>query len=116
MGQRKEFIIAAKETNDGSDKFTFFKDISQFASYVNSFEYNQQKIMLQMYSLETEQIKEVGVTPNSDWGGQGMLGADVVQGYLHTIPARTKYQWSEDELKFQQQYKEPQKDQISDTV
>ena len=58
-------------------------------------------MMLQMYSLETEQIKEVGVVPNSDWGGQGMLGADVVQGYLHTIPARTKYQWSEDELKCQ---------------
>ena len=27
------------------------------------------------------------------WGGQGMLGCDVVQGYMHKIPPRKKSVW-----------------------
>jgi hypothetical protein len=27
------------------------------------------------------------------WGGQGMLGCDVVQGFMHKIPARKKSVW-----------------------
>lgn len=27
------------------------------------------------------------------WGGQGMLGCDVVQGYMHKIPSRKKSLW-----------------------
>ena len=46
-----------------------------------------------MYDVETEKVSKVSINPNNEWGGQGLLGCDVVQGIVHNIPARKKQLW-----------------------
>eukprot|EP00117_Sycon_ciliatum_P033821 scpid57637/ scgid25941/ Golgi reassembly-stacking protein 2; Golgi phosphoprotein 6; Golgi reassembly-stacking protein of 55 kDa; p59 len=43
-------------------------------------------LKLYVYSTVTDACREVTVTPNSNWGGEGMLGCDIGYGYLHRIP------------------------------
>ena len=41
-------------------------------------------------------MRTLALRPESNWGGEGILGCDVVQGYLHGIPARRKSAWLPD--------------------
>lgn len=34
----------------------------------------------------SDNVREVTLTPNSSWGGDGCLGCDIGYGYLHRIP------------------------------
>ncbi|VDM08227.1 unnamed protein product [Wuchereria bancrofti] len=43
-------------------------------------------IKLYVYNTETDCVREVSLTPNSAWGGEGCLGCDIGYGYLHRIP------------------------------
>ena len=43
-------------------------------------------LKLYVYSTVTDACREVTVTPNSNWGGEGLLGCDIGYGYLHRIP------------------------------
>ncbi|KAK6105537.1 GRASP55/65 PDZ-like domain family protein [Brugia pahangi] len=43
-------------------------------------------IKLYVYNTETDSVREVSLTPNSAWGGEGCLGCDIGYGYLHRIP------------------------------
>ncbi len=36
------------------------------------------------------QVRVVVVLPSQSWGGEGCLGAEVVHGYLHTLPDRCR--------------------------
>lgn len=45
-------------------------------------------LRLYVYSITTESVREVIITPDRGWGGDGSLGCDVGSGYLHTLPAR----------------------------
>ena len=39
-----------------------------------------------MYNLDTDKCREVTVTPDDKWGGEGSLGCGIGYGYLHRIP------------------------------
>lgn len=41
-----------------------------------------------VYNVETDGCREVTITPNSNWGGDGSLGCGIGYGYLHRIPIR----------------------------
>ncbi|XP_036418280.1 Golgi reassembly-stacking protein 1a [Colossoma macropomum] len=44
-------------------------------------------LKLLVYNTETDACREVVVTPNGAWGGEGSLGCGIGYGYLHRIPA-----------------------------
>ena len=41
-----------------------------------------------MYNFDLDTVREVLLTPNSAWGGEGSLGCGIGYGYLHRIPIR----------------------------
>ncbi|MFH4980532.1 hypothetical protein AB6A40_007241 [Gnathostoma spinigerum] len=43
-------------------------------------------IKLYVYNVDMDSVREVTLTPNSAWGGEGCLGCDIGYGYLHRIP------------------------------
>ncbi|ETE72661.1 Golgi reassembly-stacking protein 1, partial [Ophiophagus hannah] len=45
-------------------------------------------LKLVVYNTETDSCREVFVTPNGAWGGEGSLGCGIGYGYLHRIPTQ----------------------------
>ncbi|XP_020846604.1 Golgi reassembly-stacking protein 2 [Phascolarctos cinereus] len=45
-------------------------------------------LKLYVYNTDTDNCREVIITPNSSWGGEGSLGCGIGYGYLHRIPTR----------------------------
>ena len=43
-------------------------------------------LKLYVYNIEVDSVREVTLTPNSSWGGEGCLGCNIGYGYLHRIP------------------------------
>ncbi|XP_070693763.1 Golgi reassembly-stacking protein 2-like [Pempheris klunzingeri] len=43
-------------------------------------------LKLYVYNTDTDNCREVVITPNGDWGGEGSLGCGIGYGYLHRIP------------------------------
>ena len=43
-------------------------------------------LMLYVYNTDTDRCREVTLTPNGAWGGEGSLGCGIGHGYLHRIP------------------------------
>ncbi len=43
-------------------------------------------LKLYVYNTETDHCREVSITPNGAWGGEGSLGCGIGYGYLHRIP------------------------------
>ncbi|KAF9359572.1 hypothetical protein BGX26_012016 [Mortierella sp. AD094] len=41
---------------------------------------------LHVYNVDTDEVREVVIVPNEEWGGEGLLGCDVGYGYLHRLP------------------------------
>ncbi|KAI4805283.1 hypothetical protein KUCAC02_009908 [Chaenocephalus aceratus] len=48
--------------------------------------HEEKELKLYVYSTDTDNCREVVITPNCDWGGQGSLGCGIGYGYLHRIP------------------------------
>lgn len=46
-------------------------------------------LKLYVYNSESDMTREVTLTPNAQWGGEGSLGSGIGYGYLHRIPIRT---------------------------
>lgn len=46
------------------------------------------QLKLYVYNFELDNVREVLLTPNSAWGGEGSLGCGIGYGYLHRIPIR----------------------------
>ncbi|XP_059199671.1 Golgi reassembly-stacking protein 2-like [Centropristis striata] len=44
------------------------------------------ELKLYVYNTDTDNCREVLITPNIDWGGEGSLGCGIGYGYLHRIP------------------------------
>uniref|UniRef100_A0A7E4VQR1 GRASP55_65 domain-containing protein n=1 Tax=Panagrellus redivivus TaxID=6233 RepID=A0A7E4VQR1_PANRE len=44
------------------------------------------QLKLYVYNVVDDQVREVTLTPNDTWGGDGCLGCDIGYGYLHRIP------------------------------
>lgn len=45
-------------------------------------------LKLYVYNTDEDSCREVSITPNSSWGGEGSLGCGIGYGYLHRIPIR----------------------------
>ncbi len=43
---------------------------------------------LYVYNSDTNSTREISLTPNIGWGGEGSLGCGIGYGYLHRIPTR----------------------------
>ncbi|XP_065655795.1 Golgi reassembly-stacking protein 2 isoform X2 [Hydra vulgaris] len=66
----------------GSD--TVLHDVDDFFSLVEQHE--NKALKLYIYNSETDGCREVTITPNSKWGGEGSIGCGIGYGYLHRIP------------------------------
>lgn len=45
-------------------------------------------LKLYVYNSDDDSCREVSITPNSQWGGEGLVGCGIGYGYLHRIPVR----------------------------
>ncbi|XP_067832821.1 Golgi reassembly-stacking protein 2-like isoform X2 [Heptranchias perlo] len=48
--------------------------------------HNGKPLKIYVYNTNTDNCREVIITPNSAWGGEGSLGCGIGYGYLHRIP------------------------------
>ena len=46
------------------------------------------QLKLYVYNVDLDAVREVLLTPNSAWGGEGSLGCGIGYGYLHRIPIK----------------------------
>lgn len=68
----------------GSDQI--LQESEDFFTLIESHEGKPLKLMV--YNSESDSCREVTVTPNAAWGGEGSLGCGIGYGYLHRIPAQ----------------------------
>ncbi|KAM5281100.1 LOW QUALITY PROTEIN: Golgi reassembly-stacking protein 1 [Ctenodactylus gundi] len=69
----------------GSDQI--LQESEDFFSLIESHEGKPLKLMV--YNSESDSCREVTVTPNAAWGGEGSLGCGIGYGYLHRIPTQS---------------------------
>jgi GRASP55/65 PDZ-like domain len=50
--------------------------------------HENKQLKLYVYNCDQDSCREVIITPNAQWGGEGCLGAGIGFGYLHRIPIR----------------------------
>lgn len=72
-----DFIVGADQV---------LQDSEDFFSLIEAHEGKQLKLLV--YNTQTDACREVVVTPNGAWGGEGCLGCGIGYGYLHRIPAQ----------------------------
>ncbi|KAJ8337208.1 hypothetical protein SKAU_G00384280 [Synaphobranchus kaupii] len=72
-----DFIVGADQV---------LQDSEDFFSLIEAYEGKALKLLV--YNTETDQCRDVMVTPNGAWGGDGSLGCGIGYGYLHRIPNR----------------------------
>ncbi|XP_005722767.1 Golgi reassembly-stacking protein 1-like isoform X3 [Pundamilia nyererei] len=72
-----DFIVGADQV---------LQDSEDFFSLIEANEGKPLKLLV--YNTKTDQCREVVVTPNGAWGGEGSLGCGIGYGYLHRIPTR----------------------------
>ena len=66
---------------------TLLNDAEDFYALIES---NQNKpLKLYVYNSDTDSTREINLTPNIGWGGEGSLGCGIGYGYLHRIPLRS---------------------------
>ncbi|KAG8573298.1 hypothetical protein GDO81_012349 [Engystomops pustulosus] len=68
----------------GSDQI--LQESEDFYALIESHEGKPLKLLV--YNTETDACREVYVTPNGAWGGEGSLGCGIGYGYLHRIPSQ----------------------------
>lgn len=51
--------------------------------------HENRSLKLYVYNTTEDSCREVTITPQSSWGGEGSLGCGIGYGYLHRIPIRT---------------------------
>lgn len=68
----------------GSD--SVLHDSEDFFTLIEAHEGRQLK--LYVYNVDDDTCREVVITPNNTWGGEGSLGCGIGYGYLHRIPIR----------------------------
>ncbi|XP_008306144.1 Golgi reassembly-stacking protein 1-like [Cynoglossus semilaevis] len=78
-------LIAHDDFIVGADQV--LQDSEDFFSLVEASEGKPLKLLV--YNNKTDQCREVVVTPNGAWGGEGSLGCGIGYGYLHRIPSRS---------------------------
>ncbi|XP_077124793.1 Golgi reassembly-stacking protein 1 [Ranitomeya variabilis] len=79
----------------GSDQI--LQESEDFYALIESHEGKPLKLLV--YNTETDSCREVYVTPNGAWGGEGSLGCGIGYGYLHRIPSQPVTPNKNDEIK-----------------
>uniref|UniRef100_A0A1A8EZ02 PDZ GRASP-type domain-containing protein n=1 Tax=Nothobranchius korthausae TaxID=1143690 RepID=A0A1A8EZ02_9TELE len=77
-------LIAQEDFIVGADQV--LQDSEDIFSLIEANEGKPMKLLV--YNTHTNQCREVVVTPNGAWGGEGSLGCGIGYGYLHRIPTR----------------------------
>jgi hypothetical protein len=67
--------------------FNSFKPEDLFTLIESS---ENKQLKLYVYNFEIDSVREVLLTPNSAWGGEGSLGCGIGYGYLHRIPIKVE--------------------------
>lgn len=78
-----DFIIGSDSVLNGKDDFYDLIESS-----------DGQQVRLYVYNTDLDSCREVKLTPNSSWGGDGLLGCDIGYGYLHRIPINRSFHTS----------------------
>ncbi|KAH8873989.1 Golgi reassembly-stacking protein isoform 1 [Schistosoma japonicum] len=73
-----DYIIGANSVLNNRDDF--FDLIDSSDGHV---------VQLYVYNSESDSCREVHLKPDSNWGGNGLLGCNIGYGYLHRIPTAT---------------------------
>ncbi|KAM3849450.1 Golgi reassembly-stacking protein 1-like [Diretmus argenteus] len=73
-----DFIVGADQV---------LQDSEDFFSLIEANEGKPLKLLV--YNTQSDQCREVVVTPNGAWGGEGSLGCGIGYGYLHRIPTHS---------------------------
>ncbi|KAK3082952.1 hypothetical protein FSP39_009874 [Pinctada imbricata] len=72
-----DYIIGADSVlHESEDLFTLIEN------------HEGKPLRLYVYNTESDGCREVTITPNGAWGGEGSLGCGIGYGYLHRIPKR----------------------------
>ncbi|XP_032807128.1 Golgi reassembly-stacking protein 2-like isoform X3 [Petromyzon marinus] len=72
-----DYIIGADAVlNESEDLFSLIES------------HDGKPLKLYVYNTDTDSCREVIITPNKSWGGEGLLGCGIGYGYLHRIPTR----------------------------
>ncbi|XP_026552853.1 Golgi reassembly-stacking protein 2 [Pseudonaja textilis] len=72
-----DYIIGADTVmNESEDLFSLIET------------HENKPLKLYVYNTDTDNCREVVITPNTAWGGEGSLGCGIGYGYLHRIPTR----------------------------
>lgn len=50
------------------------------------YENEDQELEVYVYNTESDMVRVLTIIPSLNWGGQGLLGAQVGRGYLHRLP------------------------------
>ncbi|XP_029444255.1 Golgi reassembly-stacking protein 1 isoform X2 [Rhinatrema bivittatum] len=79
----------------GSDQI--MQESEDFFTLIESHE--GKPLRLLVYSTEMDSCREVLVTPNGAWGGEGSLGCGIGYGYLHRIPSQLAVTTKRTEIK-----------------
>lgn len=77
-------LIAHEDFIVGADQV--LQDSEDFFSLIEANEGKPLKLLV--YNTQSDQCREIVVTPNGAWGGEGSLGCGIGYGYLHRIPSR----------------------------
>ena len=56
----------------------------EFESFID--QNNRKEVKLFVYNVTSDKCRDVVITPDLNWGGEGSLGCGVGTGYLHRIP------------------------------
>ncbi|XP_069503845.1 Golgi reassembly-stacking protein 1 isoform X1 [Ambystoma mexicanum] len=73
-----DYIVGSDQILQGSE---------DFYALIESHEGKPLKLMV--YNTETDSCRDILVTPNGAWGGEGSLGCGIGYGYLHRIPLQS---------------------------
>ncbi|XP_063777900.1 Golgi reassembly-stacking protein 1 isoform X2 [Pseudophryne corroboree] len=79
----------------GSDQI--LQESEDFYALIESHEGKPLKLLV--YNTDTDSCREVFVTPNGAWGGEGSLGCGIGYGYLHRIPLQAVTPRKDSEIK-----------------
>lgn len=70
-----DYIIGADAVmNESEDLFSIIET------------YEGKELKLYVHNTDTDNCREVIITPKCDWGGEGSLGCGIGYGYLHRVP------------------------------
>lgn len=77
MGEGHDYVI-------GSPQSSRFESTSGLSEYLYS--NNKTECSLLVYNTRLQAVRQVEITPNTEWGGQGIIGCQIIHGLMTRIP------------------------------